>query len=250
MKSINPQSILSHEVQVGCCEMTGALCSPLLSYYRHTSTILYRVQQHVRKLVPIIIHQQSNALTECREAQRGVLDATDSLQMIETLNTHVTRSLADVAARSARCAALLASRAKANRDKQTKRQLALRTDSIPSTPHGGDSNHSRHHSSSSRSDSFPTAGTPGRRLHNTTPALLVTPRITSNANSTVSSAVTLPPSSSSSSATTTTPAQRSRPFKSSMTPSVVEEELHHSLAHTHSEDDHEEQSSTKDAFVP
>jgi hypothetical protein len=130
--------------QASCCEMTGSLCSPLSLYYRDTGTVLYRVQQHCRKLVPQVLTQQATTLATARSAQRGVLDVSDSLQIIDTLNGPVERSLADVAAVAKRAAAIAQARhkeirAEARRRDQRRRVQMDASGSLPTTPLRSDS---------------------------------------------------------------------------------------------------------------
>lgn len=124
--------------------MCGSLCSPLSLYYRDTGTVLYRVQQHCRKLVPQVLTQQAATLATARSAQRGVLDVSDSLQIIDTLNGPVERSLADVAAVAKRAAVIAQARhkeirAEARRRDQRRRVQMDASGSLPTTPLRGDS---------------------------------------------------------------------------------------------------------------
>jgi hypothetical protein len=129
----------SFRFQASCCELCGALCSPLSLYYRDTSTVLFRVQQHCRKLVPSVLSAQGSALGTARLAQRGVLDVVDSLSIVEALNGPVERSLADVALVAQR-AALLAQEAHAELQAQAARRDQRRlqqmnaSNSLPTTP--------------------------------------------------------------------------------------------------------------------
>jgi hypothetical protein len=127
--------------QSSCCELCGSLCSPLSLYYRDTGTVLYRVQQHCRKLVPTVMEHQAFALSTARSAQRGVLDVADSLTIVETLNGPVEKSLGDVARvaqRAAKHAAMAHAEltaAAARRDERRLEQLNA-SNSLPTTPRG------------------------------------------------------------------------------------------------------------------
>lgn len=50
---------------------------------------------------------QTQCLSLSRSCQRGVLDASDSLSLLHTLESPVTRSMADVASRTAQCVSML-----------------------------------------------------------------------------------------------------------------------------------------------
>ena len=142
--------------QAACCELCGSICSPLSLQYRDTATVLYRVQQHCRKLVPTVLHHQSECLSMSRAAQRGVMDVADSLDIIDTINSHVARSMADVATVATRAAA----RAKARR-KEFEQEERLRekrrvqqmnaSGSLPTTPLRGENSSSSHNGSNASS---------------------------------------------------------------------------------------------------
>lgn len=117
--------------------MCASTCSPLMVYYRDTSTALYRVQQHCRQLVPRVSQEQAACVASARAAQRGVLDAVDSLAVIDTLNGPVTRSFGDVAKRTTRCVELLDQLARERREDEratTTHRRALDAAAAPSLP--------------------------------------------------------------------------------------------------------------------
>jgi hypothetical protein len=152
-------------------------------YYRDTSTILYRVQQHCRKIVPQIISQQTSSLASSRATQRGVLDVTDSLAMIDTLNGPVQRSFADIVRRAANCAHMLGQQAREAKEEMQRKERARaeRMDaasSLPTTPVEGEPRIPRTPASASFAS---VAQTPSRRAHPNTPVpTAATPRTSSS----------------------------------------------------------------------
>lgn len=175
--------------QVCACEMGGSLCSPLMLSYRDTSTILYRVQQHCRKIVPDIITHQTRCLDHSRHCQRGILDVTDSLTMIETLNVPVQRSFQDIVQRSQHSVALLRELARSQREEQKEKEetrqarINAQSSSMPVTP----SEASRRRVNTAASSLAPTplrraATTPSSASHpnpSTSPSNFVSPRFVS-----------------------------------------------------------------------
>jgi hypothetical protein len=188
----------AYPFQVSCCELTGSVCAPMMLYYRDTATILYRVQQHVRKIVPQVYHLQTQALGQSRSAQRGILDVTDSLAMIDTLNAPVQKAFGDITARALATAGMLREERK-QREKARHEKLNA-SSSLPTTPADGEATDavsgdlptiSIPGTSSPRGSSTAVTpqGTPQRR-HPNTPASVVVAAATPRASSSSSAAAT------------------------------------------------------------
>lgn len=142
--------------QAACCEICGSICSPLSLQYRDSATVLFRVQQHCRKLVPSVLQQQAECLSLARAAQRGVLDVSDSLSIIDTLNAQVAKSMADVALVSTRAAARAKARRKEaeheerQREKRRVQQMNA-SGSLPTTPLRGENSSNSNNGSNASS---------------------------------------------------------------------------------------------------
>lgn len=112
------------------------MCSPLTLYYRDTSTILFRLQQHARKIVPEVLAHQTTCLAHARQAQRESLDVADSLAMIDTLNGPVRKAFDDIQRRAQKVAHDLAEerrRAETRRARKDDERLMAES-SLPTTP--------------------------------------------------------------------------------------------------------------------
>lgn len=234
--------------QACCCEVCGSICSPLMLNYRDNTTIMYRVQQHCRKLVPKIIQTQvsgdsssaveneirfeesekkrrrrtvrekrkgeadsrvlnfyfsplmlifhvalfsffpffffffsffscfhfflpsfplwqSHALSSSRSAQRGVLDVTDSLSMIDVLNGPVASSFLDISNRANNCARILGEMERQRKEEEKKKERRMKRQmdaesSLPTTPTREDQAAAASLASSSSSSSSAASSVP------------------------------------------------------------------------------------------
>ena len=202
----------SYPFQVSCCELTGSVCAPLMLYYRDSATILYRVQQHVRKIVPQVYQLQTQALGQSRSAQRGILDVTDSLAMLHTLNVPVAKSFSDITHRTVATAALLKEERKQRKEQEerARNERLNASSSLPTTPTDGEASdavaadlasHSNAGTSTPRglssalsSAAATPAGTPHRRHPNTPASISVASSTPRASASSLSASGTLTPS--------------------------------------------------------